>query len=143
MKKTIILCVFVLILSFSTSFGFAQEAEYIEIGFNAKTTTYVDKQTKGYKFSEDKVFELCLNYGKAFSDSNFEIAIYSKDELQKQFTDNYIYGTAINAALNLNYGLVQIQYFKYNDEPKSLVGWDNLFFVTMQNNKILCIKVIE
>lgn len=84
-----------------------------------------------------------INYGKAFSDSNFEIAIYSKEELQKQFTDNYIYGTAINAALNLNYGLVQIQYFKYNDEPKSLVGWDNLFFVTMQNNKILCIKVIE
>ena len=84
MKKTIILCVFALILSFSTSFGFAQEAEYIEIGFNAKTTTYVNKQTKGYKFSEDKVFELCLNYGKAFSDSNFEIAIYSKEELQKQ-----------------------------------------------------------
>lgn len=140
MKKKICLLVLALVAAVSC---FAENSGVIEINTNAKTTTSVYHNTKNEKFSLTEAFEICVLAGDSYFFSDFEVGLYGKNELLKVFDDEYIYGSAVGAVINLHYGFVMLEYFKYDDEPESLVGWDKLIFVTLENGKVLCLKFVE
>lgn len=140
MKKKI--CLFVLVLVVVAS-CFAENSGFVEINENSKTKTSVSLNTKNKKILLPEAFKLCVIAGDSYFFSDCEVELYSKKELLKVFDDELIYGSAVSAVINLHYGFVMLDYFKYDDEPESLVGWDKLFFFTLENDKVLCLKLVE
>ncbi len=141
-KKIIVL--FVVSLFAGLSSGFAQNSNILEIGSNAKTSTYVNLLTKDKSCSESTVLEWCISLGMNFYQSGYSIEIYDNNiSLVNAFSDEYIYGTAVMAVVNLHYGFVQIEYSRWDEEKESIVGWDHLFFIKMSDGRILCVKFID
>lgn len=143
MKKRIVYYVFAAFLFFGTAFCFAEDQELFEIGTNAKTSTYVDVNSKNRKFTEDEIVGFCEQFVKDNPNSLFASNWYDTVELLETFDDNYIYGTAVMAAINLHYGFVKIDYSKWNDEDVSIVGWDTLYFLTFEDGYIFCVIILD
>ena len=82
----------------------------------------------------------------AFGKADFSAKIYTDaTELIKteDFKDEYIYGTATMAVVNLHYGAVQIDYYRWDNETESIVGWDFLAFFALDDGRVLCIKILN
>lgn len=141
MKKNVLSFLLGVFLFFGASeIAFAENSNILEIGRNAKTSTYVNLLTKDFDFPVDDAFEFCMNLGRDYADYVFQVDIYNTVELLTELDDNYIYGTAVMAVVQLNYGFAQIEYFKYDDEPRSVIGWDVFFIIAMDNGQYLTVR---
>lgn len=119
---------------------------FLEIGVNAKTKTSVLLSSKGKTFSLEDAMERAKIKAADFGDAGFYAKIYpNATELIKteDFKDEYIYGTATMAVVNLHYGAVQIDYYRWDNEMESIVGWDFLAFFALDDGRVLCVKILN
>ena len=121
--KKLLMGVFILVTVNSL---FASEA-WMKIATNAKVDTNVYVVSKNYAYSLEDAIEIFMYIASAYDGEHttFDINIYKKSDLlsSKDFEDEYIYGSAVMAIVNLGYGIVQADYFRYDDEKENLVGW--------------------
>ena len=140
--KKVGLIVFLLLLAAQV---FADDS-FLEIGVNAKTKTSVYLPSKDKCFSLEGAIECAMADASCFENADFFAKIYpDAAELFKtdDFKDEYIYGTATMAVVNLHYGAVQINYYRWDNEEESIVGWDYLAFFALDDGRVLCIKILK
>lgn len=141
--KKLLMGVFILVTVNSL---FASEA-WMKIATNAKVDTNVYVISKNYAYSLEDAIEIFMYIASAYDDEHttFDINIYKESDLlsSKDFEDEYIYGSAVMAIVNLDYGIVQADYFRYDDENENLVGWDFLFLIELTDGNVLCAKILK
>ncbi len=118
----------------------------VELGSNVKVSTKADILSINKKLSLEEAIELAMRHASIWNYANYSVKIYKNAKaLTKSgdFDDDYIYGLAINAVEKLHYGTVKIEYYRYDDEINNLVGWDCLYFITLNDGRILCEKILE
>lgn len=119
------------------------ESEWIVVNENAKIKTYAHTWDYGKKLSLEKAIENSMYFAKGYQDWTFNVKLYSKKEFSKtkDFSDEYIYGSALDAMNKQGYGTVSIDYYLWDDEYVSEVGWDSLYLTKLEDNSILCLKL--
>ena len=127
------------------AYMFADNEAFLDIGKTAKTTTTVYVPSKDKTLSLEDAIEFAMVDAEYYGDASYDIKIYgNKTELltSKDFSDEYIYGTATMAVVNLNYGVVQITYYRYDNEVENIVGWDHLGFFVLNDGRVICEKIL-
>ncbi len=141
--KNILLSLIFVFLFVSSAFS---EEKWIDIHANLKVTTSVYLPMKNKWSTLEGAIEDAMYIANSFSDkAEFTVTIYKKDDLFTNdfFKEDYIYGSGTSAVVNLKYGLVSLQYTKFDDEPISDVGWDWFYFITLNDNRVLCLSILE
>ena len=145
MKKRIFLIGVIFLMFVGKVFAAEQ---WLKIATNVKTDTVVDLESKDKTYSLNSAFEFLRKVGAECdgSKSVLDVKYYgTRSELftSSDFKDEYIYGSATMAVVNLHYGLVYIDYFRYDDEKTSIVGWDKLYFIVLDDGRVICAKIIN
>lgn len=138
-----------LIFLFCSAFFYA-EGKWLTIATNVKTSTavYLDSINTTYSEEEAMVILMAASGGFPYnqSDATFDVKIYNnKTELltSADFKDEYIYGSATMAVVNLHYGIVYVNYSRYDDEEENFVGWDAMEFVVLDDGRVIWAKILK
>lgn len=145
MKKRFLFIPLFLLMSFCKLFA---GDSWIDIGRNAKVDTTVYYPSKDLNYSLEEAIRFLLFISTTYDSDevyDYSIEFYDKKDLitSDDFSDDYIYGTAVMASVELKYGIVSAFYFRSDDEEESIVGWDVLFIISLDDGKVLCAKIIE
>lgn len=141
LKKTLLIALLMMLVPFI----FADDP-FMDIATNAKTTTTVYIPSKDMTYSLEDAVKCAMVNAWLHGDADYDVKFYKdKSELFKSsdFKDEYIYGSATMAVVNLHYGIVEIKYFRYDDEVENIVGWDYLSFFALDDGRVMCIKILE
>ncbi|MBP5753854.1 MAG: hypothetical protein J6W60_13510 [Treponema sp.] len=141
LKKTLLIALLMMLVPFV----FADDP-FMDIATNAKTTTTVYLPSKDKTYSLEEAIQCAMVNAWMRGDADYDIKFYKdKSELFKSsdFKDEYIYGSATMAVVNLHYGIVEINYSRYSDEVENIVGWDYLSFFALDDGRVMCIKILE
>ena len=136
---------FIVVLLMLVSHVFADDS-FMDIATNAKTTTSVYLPSKGQSYSLEEAIQCAMVNAWLHDDADYDIKFYKNTtELFKSsdFKDEYIYGSATMAVVNLHYGIVEIKYYRYDNEVENIVGWDYLSFFVLNDGRVLCVKILE
>ena len=141
LKKTLLIALIMML----APFVFADDP-FMDIATNAKTTTTVYLPSKDKTYSLEEAIQCAMVNAWMRGDADYDIKFYNNTtELftSSDFKDEYIYGSATMAVVNLHYGIVEINYSRYTDERENIVGWDYLSFFVLDDGRVLCVKILE
>lgn len=136
---------FIVVLLMLASHVFADDP-FLDIATNVKTTTTVYLPSKDKTYSLEEAIQCAMVNAWMRGDADYDIKFYNNTtELftSSDFKDEYIYGSATMAVVNLHYGIVEINYSRYTDERENIVGWDYLSFFVLNDGRVLCVKILE
>lgn len=145
MNKKLCIALFCLFQMCFAGFAFAENSEWVKIGENVKTSTYGNVIYYDKKLSKEEAVQVNMYFARSFENCTFNVSSYSKKEFSKtkDFSDSYIYGSAIKGITESKYGIVSIDYFESEDEPVNIAGWDSMYLLRLKDDSILCVKVIK
>lgn len=144
MKKKLSFIFLILINVCFVNVAFAQ-SEWIMLNNNVKTSTFGNTKYLDKKFSVDEAVQVMMFLSRGYNEWNFDVKTYSKKEFAKtkDFSDEYIYGSAVNAVTKLGYGLVAMDYYLFENEVVSEEGWNGMYLMRLKDDSILCAKLIK
>ena len=137
--------VYVVLLMMLAPLVFADDP-FMDIATNVKTTTTVYLPSKDKTYSLEEAIQCAMVNAWMRGDADYDIKFYNNTtELftSSDFKDEYIYGSATMAVVNLHYGIVEIKYYRYDNEVENIVGWDYLSFFALDDGRVMCIKILE
>ena len=141
LKKTLLIA----LLKMLASHVFADDP-FLDIATNVKTTTTVYLPSKDKTYSLEEAIQCAMVNAWMRGDADYDIKFYNNTKelfTSSDFKDEYIYGSATMAVVNLHYGIVEINYSRYDDERENIVGWDYLSFFALDDGRVMCIKILE
>lgn len=144
MKKRLGFMFLILMQVCFVNVAFAQ-SEWTELNVNAKTSTYGNTKYYNQKLSMEEAIQVSMYFSVSFKGWDFDSKIYSKKEFTKtkDFDDKYIYGSAVNAVTKQGYGIVSIDYYLWDDEYVSDVGWDCMYLMKLKDDRVLCLRLTK